>query len=86
MHYLTPTLVWLAQVALLGATLIATQATSGALQYSLNFTVAIAIAALTLAIFMRLRPADGVIRLVALGGLLWIGFLLLLIILDLMTR
>lgn len=86
MHYLTPILVWLGQLLLLLATLAATQLTSGTFQYSLNFAIATVIAALTLAIFMRLKPADGVIRLVALSGLLWIGFLLLLTILDLVTR
>lgn len=86
MHYLTPILVWLGQILLLLATLAATQLTSGSFQYSLNFAIATVIAALTLAIFMRLKPADGVIRLVALSGLLWIGFLLLLTILDLVTR
>lgn len=86
MNYRPAVFTWLALLILLGISLLATAMASTALRYTVHFISAIAMAALVMAVFMQLRAASGLLRLFALGGLLWIVLLLTLTLADVLTR
>jgi len=79
-------LVWVALLAMLGASLLALQLETGPLRYTLHLGAAAVMAALVMTVFMRLKTADGMMRLFALGGLFWLSFLFLLTLLELLSR
>lgn len=86
MHYRPALLTWLALMLLLGITLLAGMLQSAALRYSVHFLCAAAMAALVMLVFMRLRSDGELLRLVAVGGLLWIALLIVLTLADVLTR
>lgn len=86
MTYRTSFLAWLLLLALLAISITATMQLSGAVAYTINLVCAIGMAAVMMAIFMGLRAAGNLIRLFALGGLLWLAFLLLLTLADFLFR
>ncbi|MBB3060491.1 oxidase [Microbulbifer rhizosphaerae] len=86
MNYRPAVITWLALLILLGISLLATAMASTALRYTVHFLCAIAMAALVMVVFMQLRAASGLLRLFALGGLLWIALLLMLTLADVLTR
>lgn len=86
MHYRSPVVIWLLLLTLLGISLLSVAFISGTVQYVISLSCAIAIAASILITYMRLRLADGLLRTFALGGLVWLSFLLLMSMLDVMGR
>ncbi len=86
MRYGTAVIVWIVLLGLLMLSVTAAQLVSGPLLYLFTLTCAAAMSALILAAFMGLKSADGLVRLFALGGLLWLGFLLLLTLADTLAR
>lgn len=86
MTYRIPLLVWLLLLALLGINITATLLLSGAVAWTINLASAFGMAALIMASFMGLRSADNLLRLFALGGLLWFAFLLFLTLADFLAR
>ena len=77
---------WLLMLALLGASVGATLLVPGQPQRAFSLLCATAIAALIVGQFMGLRSASSVVRLFALGGLVWLAFLFILTILDVISR
>ncbi|MFE8069444.1 hypothetical protein QQM79_00125 [Marinobacteraceae bacterium S3BR75-40.1] len=77
---------WLLLLIMLGISLSALMLQTPWLRMTVHLGSAVVMGALVMAIFMRLRSADGLIRLYALGGLMWLGFLLLLTLLDFISR
>lgn len=86
MNYRNAVLTWLSSLALLGVSLLSVAFMTGVVQYVINLTCAVAIAALMLIFYMRLRLADGVLRTFALAGLVWLAFLLFMTVTDVMMR
>lgn len=86
MSYRLMLLTWGGVLVLLGLSLLAVQFTAGVLQYVINLVCAALMAALVMTFFMRLRSAEALIRLYALGGFLWLSFLILLSLADYLTR
>lgn len=86
MNYRSAILCWLALLALLAASLAAAMLGNTALRHTLHLLCAVAMAALVMVVFMRLRSAGQVLRLVALAGLLWIALLIMLTMADVLTR
>ncbi|WP_250461798.1 hypothetical protein [Microbulbifer litoralis] len=82
----TAVLCWLGLLALLAVTLLAGALDSSALRYSLHFLCAAAMAALVMLVFMRLYTSSPLLRLVAVGGVMWIALLILLTLADTLTR
>jgi cytochrome c oxidase subunit 4 len=78
--------VWIALLALMGATVATTVLLTTPLAYALNFALAVAMAALVLLDFMGLREADGLTRVFALAAFGWLIFLLVLTLADYLTR
>ena len=77
---------WLLMLALLGASVGAILLVPGQPQRAFSLLCATAIAALIVGQFMGLRSASSVVRLFALGGLVWLAFLFILTILDVISR
>ncbi len=86
MHYRSAIMAWLALLLLLGLSLMSAWFLSGPLQMVASLSWALAMAAVILVAFMGLRAADGMLRLFAVGGVLWLALLMLLTILDVITR
>lgn len=86
MNYRLMVLTWAGVLVLLGVSLLGVGMTSGIVQYVMSLTCAALMAALVMTFFMRLRRAEALIRLFALGGFLWLGFLILLFLADYLTR
>lgn len=86
MNYRSTVLTWLSLLALLGVSLLTVAFMSGLVQHVISLTCAVAIAALILIFYMRLQLADGIMRTFALGGLVWLSFLLIITVLEVMTR
>ncbi|MGF1625667.1 MAG: cytochrome C oxidase subunit IV family protein [Alphaproteobacteria bacterium] len=79
-------LVWLVLVALLAVAVGLSFVPLGALSPALNMGIAVVKAALVAWYFMHLRHESGLIRLAALGAMLWIFLLLLLMATDYVAR
>lgn len=87
MQWRTAILTWLTLMLLLGGSVAAAVLIPGAAWSAvLNAACATAMAALILTFFMRLKEASALLRTFALGGLLWVAFLLFLTLLDVLTR
>lgn len=86
MDYRAIALSWLGLLALLALSLLAGALDHAALRYTIHFVCAVVMAALVMAVFMHLYTAGSLLRLVALGGLLWIALLILLTLADVLTR
>lgn len=86
MTYHTPVLVWLLLLALLAASVTAVILAPGTMAHVISLGCAFGMAALILATFMGLQTADGMLRLFALGGLLWLAFLVSLTLADTLVR
>jgi cytochrome c oxidase subunit IV len=77
---------WLALMALLALTLGSSFVPLGAFNAVSNFMIAAAKAALVLVIFMRIMQADTAARVAAAAGLIWLGFLTALSLVDILSR
>ncbi|WP_148863659.1 cytochrome C oxidase subunit IV family protein [Marinobacter fonticola] len=86
MNYRPMLLTWIGLLILLGVSVLGASMTSGVLQLVISLTCAALMAALVMTFFMRLRSAEALIRLYALGGFLWLGFLILMTMADYLTR
>lgn len=86
MHYRSAVVTWLVLLLLLGLSLLSVHVLSGPLRYTVGFSCAVAMAACIMIVFMGLRVADGMLRLFAGGGFLWLAFLFLLTVLEVVTR
>lgn len=86
MNYRLVLLTWGGVLALLGISVLAVQLSAGVLQYVISLSCAVLMAGLLMTFFMHLRTAQTVIRLYALGGLLWLSFLWLLSLADYLSR
>lgn len=86
MHYRSAVLTWILLLALLAVSLLSVALLAGVVQYVISLTCAVAIAAVILIYYMRLQLADGVLRTFALGGVVWLAFLLLMAVLDVLAR
>ncbi len=86
MSYRNPILTWLILLVLLGLSLLSVALFSGVIQHILSISCAIAVAATIMIVYMELRVADGLLRIFALGGLVWLSFFLIIGTLELMTR
>lgn len=86
MAYRTHVLVWLLLLALLAVNITATLLLSGMMAYAVNLGSAFGMAALIMTTFMGLHAAGGMLRLFALGGWLWLAFLLFLTLADFLAR
>lgn len=79
-------LVYLALLALLGLTIGAALVPLGGWNTAVNMTIAVAQALLVLTFFMRLRQANGLQRVVAAVGFIWLSILFGLTLTDYLTR
>ncbi len=86
MSYRNTFLIWLSLLVLLGVSLLLVSFMPGTVQRVISFSCAAAIAILIMVFYMRLSVADGILRIFALGGLLWLVFLIMLTLLEVMTR
>jgi len=84
--WLTPGLVWLALLVLLGLTVGSAYIPLGALNSPLNLSIAAIKAALIAIFFMHLRQSSPLVRLAAAAGLFWLIFLFTLTFSDYLSR
>lgn len=84
--WIKPSLVWLALLLLLGATVGSAYIPLGAFNGVLNYTIAAGKAALVLIFFMHLNRSPARIRLAAVIGFVWLIFLFTLTFGDYVTR
>lgn len=84
--YKAPLFAWAGLLLLLTGSVLVTALVPGPAFIALNIGFAVLMAALIFIVFMKLRSADGLLRLFAMGGLMWLGFLLLLSLTDFLTR
>lgn len=78
--------VWLALLALLGASVTAAMLVPGPTGHGLVLMIALAMAGLIFAWFMGLRTADGLLRVFALAAFLWLALLMGITLLDYIER
>ncbi len=79
-------LTWLALLALLACAVAATHWLSGWLAWSMVALCALIMASLVISIFMGLRHANALSQIFAVGGVLWLSFLIVLTLADYLTR
>lgn len=79
-------LVWLLLLLLLGLTVAATQVTLGPWRLVVHLGTAVTMAGLMIAVFLGLARRDGLVRLFALGGLVWLGLLFGLSLVEVLSR
>ncbi|GGB48470.1 hypothetical protein GCM10011505_31930 [Tistrella bauzanensis] len=79
-------LAWAAMVALLGLTIAASFVLSGPFSIAAAIGIALAKAGIIFWVFMHLRQESGLLRLAAVGALVWLMILLLLSGVDYATR
>ncbi|MDN5870266.1 MAG: hypothetical protein L0H73_06040 [Nitrococcus sp.] len=77
---------WVGLLLLLAGSVLITALVPGPAYIAVNMGFAVLMAALIFTVFMKLRGAEGLLRLFAVGGLMWLGFLLLLSLADFLTR
>lgn len=80
------TAVWLGLAALLALTMLSAQFSLGAGNVLANLAIATAKAALIAWFFMHLDRVRGIVRLFALGVLVWVGIMVVLTLADYLTR
>lgn len=78
--------IWLALLALLTLTAWAVQLPLGPGRLILHLGTAVIMAALVMVFYMGLRQRDGLLRLFALGGLVWLALLLGFSLAEVLTR
>jgi cytochrome c oxidase subunit 4 len=78
--------VWLALLALLGATIGASYLFTGASSAVVGLGIALAKSTLIFWFFMQLREEKGLVRIFAVGAVVWLTILLLLSAIDYLTR
>lgn len=86
MNYRQPIIIWLGLLVLLALTVGLNVLMSGPLRPLLHYVIAIAMAALLMVFFMQLRASDGLIRIFAVGGVLWLGLLVVITLAEVLTR
>ncbi|MBB3230948.1 oxidase [Halomonas stenophila] len=79
-------LTWVALLALLGVIVAAAALFDGLLASMIVLAGALCMIALIITLFMGLRSAGGLLRVYATGGVLWLGFLIVLTLADYLTR
>lgn len=79
-------LTWLALLILLACAVAATHWLGGWLAWSTVALCALAMASLVIILFMGLRHANALLRVFGAGGVLWLGFLIVLTLADYLTR
>ena len=84
--WIKPSLIWLALLLLLGATVGSAYIPLGALNTAINYIVAGGKAALVFIFFMHLDRSQAFVRLAAVTGLFWLVFLFSLTFADYATR
>lgn len=84
--YKAPLLAWAGLLLLLTSSVLVTALVPGPALIAVNVGCAVLMAALIFTVFMKLRSADGLLRLFAVSGLMWLSFLLLLALADFLTR
>jgi caa(3)-type oxidase subunit IV len=84
--WIKPSLVWLALLLLLGATVTLAYVPLGAFNTALSYMIAAGKAALVFIFFMHLNRSPAFVRLVAVTGFLWLTFLFSLTFADYVTR
>lgn len=84
--WIKPSLVWLALMLLLGATVGSAYIPLGALNTAINYIIAAGKAALVFIFFMHLNRSPAFLRLAAVTGFLWLTFLFSLTFADYITR
>lgn len=77
---------WLALLLLLALSVAALQWAPATLAHVVSLACAVSMAALILAFFMGLRHSAGLVRVFALGGVLWLGLMSVLTAIDYVTR
>ncbi|MDN5848587.1 MAG: hypothetical protein L0H63_02970 [Nitrococcus sp.] len=77
---------WVGLLLLLAGSVLITALVPGPAYIGLNIGFAVLMAALIFTVFMKLRSADGLLRLFAVGALMWLGFFLLFSLADFLTR
>lgn len=82
----TPLLVWLLLLILLALNIAAVTLPVSYIKTAVHLSLATLMAVLMGVFFMRLKEADGMLRLFAAGGVFWLFFLFLLTLLDVITR
>lgn len=86
MKYRQPIIIWLGLLALLALTVGLNVLMAGPWRPLLHYLIATVMAALLMVFFMRLRASDGLIRLFAVGGVLWLGLLIVITLSEVLTR
>ncbi|MEZ2746025.1 hypothetical protein ACBQ16_12585 [Halopseudomonas bauzanensis] len=86
MNYRHALLTWLGTALLLGLSVLTAVLLPGRTQYLISLASAMGIAALIMLVYMQLRSADSILRTFALAGLVWWSFLLLITVLEVLTR
>lgn len=79
-------LAWIGLLALLTGSVATTVLVQGPAAIAMNIGCAGLMAAIVFIVFMRLGHADGLMRLIAVGGMLWVALLLALSLADFLTR
>ena len=78
--------VWACLMLLFGLTLASSYVPLGGFNSALNFSIAFAKAGLIALFYMRLRSSDALIRLAAAAAVVWVGILMGLSLVDVLTR
>lgn len=84
--WIRPSLVWLALLLLLAATVGSAYVPLGAFNTAINYIIAAGKAALVFIFFMHLNRSPASVRLAAMTGLFWLTFLFSLTFSDYLTR
>lgn len=79
-------LTWLALLGLLAAMVAVANLAPEAARTPAVLLLATVMASLVLAVFMGLRHMTGLMRVIALGGFLWLGLMIVLTLADYLTR
>ena len=77
---------WIGLLALLTGSVAVTVLMQGPAAVAMNIGCAGVMAAIVFIVFMRLGHADGLMRVIAVGGMLWVAILLALSLADFLTR
>lgn len=86
MNYRHAIVIWFLLLVLLGGSLTLVYFMPGTIQRVVSFGCATLMGALIMVFYMRLRVADGILRTFAVGGLVWLAFLVILTLLEVLTR
>ena len=84
--WIKPSLVWLALMLMLVATVASAYIPLGPFNTIINYTIAASKAALVFIFFMHLNRSTGAVRLASVTGLFWLAFLFTLTFADYLTR